>query len=115
MSIPCTPTRTEVIGKCYALPDERRGIEALRYLNRRINMITAGEDYFYMNAMQEGLKSSVFPKWTLSETAETGIRAYHHAIQARLPVAKLENKPRSGTIAKLNDQLAANENFQARH
>ena len=115
MSIPCTPTRTEVIGKCYALPDERRGIEALRYLNRRINMITAGEDYFYMNAMQEGLKSSVFPKWTLSETAETGIRAYHHAIQARLPVAKLENKPRPGTIAKLNDQLAANESFQARH
>ena len=115
MSIPCTPTRTEVIGKCYALPDERRGIKALRYLNRRINMITAGEDYFYMNAMQEGLKSSVFPKWTLSETAETGIRAYHRAIQARLPVAKLENKPRPGTIAKLNDQLAVNGNFQARH
>ncbi len=113
MTIPCTPTRTEVIGRCYALPDNRRGIEALRYLNRRINMITAGEDYFYMNAMQEGLKSSVFPKWTLSEIAETGVRAYHHAIQEQLPVAKLENKPRSGSIARVNDELATNGRSQA--
>ncbi len=115
MSIPCTPTHTEVIGRCYALPDNRRGIDALRYLNRRINMITAGEDYFYMNAMQEGLKSSAHPKWTLSQTAETGIRAYHQAIQAQLPVAKLANKPPRGTIAQVNDELVTNGHVLTGH
>ncbi len=109
MSMPVSLTQTNVIGKCYALPDNRRGIEALRYLNRRINMKTAAEDYFYMNSMQSGLNSSVFPQWTLSQTAETGIRAYHHAIQARLPVAKLKAKPQRGKIAEINDELAASE------
>ncbi len=114
MTVPRTPTHTEVIGKCYALPDNRRGMEALRYLNRRINMTTAGEDYFYMNAMQEGMRSSAFPKWTLSQTAETGIRAYHHAIQAHLPVARLESKPLGGTLSIVNDELLANEDAQVR-
>ena len=106
MSLPVNLTTTEVINKCYALPDNRKGIKAIRYLNRRINAITSDEDYFYMNSMQEGLSSSAYPQWTLSETAETGIRAYHHAIQAQLPVAKLRYKPNSGTIAEVNSLLA---------
>ncbi len=105
MTIPVSLTRTKVIGKCYALPDSRKGIEALRYLNRRINIQTMSEDYFYMESMQQGMNSSVYPQWTLSATAETGIRAYHHAIQARLPVAKLKNIPPHGTIAEVNDDM----------
>ena len=114
MTIPVDLTRTNVIAKCYALPDERRGIEALRYLNRRINVTTASEDYFYMESMQAGLNSSAYPQWTLSDTAETGIRAYHHAIQARLPVAILASRPPQGMLAKVNDELKANEPARVR-
>ena len=114
MSVPVSLTQTDVISKTYALPDNRKGIEALRYLNRRINITTGEEDYFYMESMQEGLKSSAYPNWTLHETAETGIRAYHHAIQTELPVARLRNKPERGTIARIND-LMANGHAQARH
>lgn len=109
MTIPVSLTRTNVIGKCYALPDNRRGIEALRYLNRRINIKTASEDYFYMESMQKGLQSSAYPQWTLSETAETGIRAYHHAIQSWLPVAKLKSKPPCGKVAQINDKMKTQE------
>ena len=114
MTIPVDLTRTNVIAKCYALPDDRREIEALRYLNRRINITTASEDYFYMESMQAGLNSSAYPQWTLSDIAETGIRAYHHAIQARLPVAKLANRPPQGMLAKVNDELKANEPARVR-
>ena len=106
MSIPVSIDRTDVISKCYALPDKRRGIDALRYLNRRINAATGKEDYFYMDSMQEGLRSSAYPQWTLSETAETGIRAYHRAIQAALPVTRLSRQPTRGTIFDVNESMS---------
>ncbi len=105
MSLPVTVTQTHIIGRCYALPDERRRTRALRYLNRRINYATTGEDYFYMNSMQEGLRSSAYPQWTLSTKAETGVRAYHHQIQRCLPVAKLRHRPAAGTLAQVNSML----------
>ncbi len=105
MSVPVSVKQTHIIGRCYALPDNRRRTRALRYLNRRINYATTGEDYFYMNSMQEGLRSSAYPQWTLSAKAETGVRAYHHQIQQRLPVAKLRHKPAAGTLAQVNSML----------
>ena len=105
MSIPVDISTTDILSRSYALPDNRSGIKALRYLNHRINMITDAEDSAYMTTIQEGLKSSAFPTWTLSESAETGVRAYHNAIQERLPIATLAKEPVSGTIATLNGSM----------
>ena len=105
MTMPVDSTHTKCISKTYALPDSRRCMTALRYLNRRMNKVTDDEDYFYMQTMQDGLNSSAYPEWTLSQTAETAVRHYHNAIQNALPVAKLRHKPPSGNVAAMNDLI----------
>ena len=109
MSIPIDLTHTQMVSRVYALPDERREIRALRYLNRRINKSTDMEDRFYMNTIQQGLTSTVFPKWTLSRTAELGVGAFHYEIQEHLPVAKMAHQPKPGTIAIFNDSMIADQ------
>ena len=94
------------ISRTYALEDPRREVAAARYLNQRINNETANEDQAYMLWLQQGMKSSAYPKWTLSETAETGVAAYHYLFQEIFPVAKLANEPQAGTVAKVNASLS---------
>ncbi len=106
MSIPIDLKHTRIISRVYALPDSRREAKVLRYLNRRINRATGYEDESYMITLQEGLNSSVFPKWNLSKIAETGVGAFHNLIQEKLPVARLVNQPQSGTVYGSNERLA---------
>ena len=106
MSIPMDLTNTRVRSRAYALPDDRREVSVSRYLNRRINKTTDYEDRAYMNTIQEGLNSSVFPRWNLSETAETGVGDFHNIIQSQLPVAKLAQQPKSGRVRQLNEAVA---------
>jgi len=106
MSVPIDLKRTKIISRTYALPDSRRAVQAVRYLNHRINRVTEFEDREYMITIQEGLKSSVFPKWTLSRRAETGIGDYHRIIQDYLPVTTLANQPASGSVRKINEQMS---------
>ncbi len=107
MSMPIDLTNTKVMSRMYALPDDRREVSLSRYLNRRINKTTDYEDRAYMNTIQEGLNSSVFPRWNLSETAETGVGDFHYIIQNQLPVAKLAQQPDSGLVKQLNEEVSA--------
>lgn len=59
-----------------------------------------------MNTIQEGLNSSVFPRWNLSETAETGVGDFHNIIQNQLPVAKLAHQPKFGSVKQLNEAVS---------
>ena len=104
MTLPVKPDLTIYRGGSYALPDSRRGIEALRYLNRRINFTTDEEDESYVRDMQVGRQSTAFPEQRLS-TLERGVRDYHHKLQGILPVAKLKNHPGQGKIATLNESM----------
>ncbi len=113
MSIPIDLLQTKIISRTYALPDARREVQAVRYLNRRINQTTEFEDRSYMITIQEGLKSSVFPKWKLSTYAETGVGQYHHAIQDHLPVTKLARQPAFGTVRTINDEMAQGHRRQS--
>ncbi len=106
MTIPKSLTETEIISRVYALPDERPGMKAVRYLNRRINKMTDEEDRAYTITIQECLKSSAYPDWNLHNAAETGVGAYHNAIQRRLPVAKLRNEPPVGAVRQLNQRMS---------
>ncbi len=104
MTLPKTPDTTWFLGNAYALPDQRREMRAVRYLNRRINEITDREDEQYVQAMQNGLRSSAFPKQTLS-SREQGVRHFHKAIQKVLPVAQLLHEPEDGHVTPCNASM----------
>ena len=107
MAVPISLNQTQVISRVYALPDSRREVKALRYLNRRINRVTELEDRTYMITLQEGLKSSAYPQWNLSNSAETGVEFFHRRVQDELPVARLLQQPDPETVRGFNSQLAA--------
>jgi phenylpropionate dioxygenase-like ring-hydroxylating dioxygenase large terminal subunit len=106
MTIPVSTTQTRYIGCAFGLIDDRREVAAVRYLNQRINGITDSEDEQFVNDMQEGMRSSVFPEPTLSST-EHGVRHFHRAIQAVFPVARLRDQPASGTMKSVNETMKA--------
>ena len=105
MTLPLDIDRTVYRGAAYGLPDSRRGIDAVRYLNRRINRETSEEDESFVRWMQEGLDSSAFPEQKLS-SLESGVRVFHKRIQQELPVARLANQPGMGMTGAMNDRAS---------
>lgn len=101
MTLPITPDSTWFLGRAFALPDDRREVHAVRYLNRRINYFTDREDEQFVRAMQDGLRSSAFPEQTLSDK-EQGVRNFHKAVQKVLPVARLADEPGPGRVTGCN-------------
>ena len=106
MTIPVSIDQTIYRGCSYALADDRREAIAAQYLNRRINFETEREDESFVRAMQDGMKSSVFPEPNLS-SIEQGVQDFHHQIQSLLPVASLKHHPGTGKIADTNNELIA--------
>lgn len=104
MTLPDQPDSTWYLGRSYGLPDARREVRAARYLSRRINDVTEGEDESFVRAMQDGLDSSAFPEQILS-SREQGVRHFHKEIQTRLPVARLASEPSDDIIADPGFQL----------
>ena len=106
MTIPLSPQKTLLTGASYALPDTRREIDAVRYLNLRINRITGQEDENFIMRMHNGMKSSAFPQPELS-SLESGVREFHHKIQEVLPVTRLKRSPGADKMIKTNEAMAA--------
>ena len=104
MTIPVSTQKTILKGASYALPDSRRGMDAVRYLNRRINRITGDEDVSFVMRMHEGMKSSAFPEPELS-SLESGVREFHHRIQAVLPVTRLKQSPGAEKMSEVNNAM----------
>jgi len=106
MTIPVSVDKTRYVGCTYGLPDTRREVAACRYLNGRINGITEEEDESFVEDMQEGMRSSVFPEPTLS-SVEQGVKQFHHKIQTMFPVARLRDEPAMGNVARVNQKLSS--------
>ncbi len=104
MTIPVSTQKTILKGASYALPDSRRGMDAVRYLSRRINRITGDEDVSFVMRMHEGMKSSAFPEPELS-SLESGVREFHHRIQAVLPVTRLKQSPGAEKMLEVNNAM----------
>ena len=104
MTLPRSPDSTWFLGRAYALQDSRRTINAVRYLNRRINYYTDREDEQFVRAMQDGLRSSAFPQQILSER-EQGVRSFHKALQEILPVARISQEPGYGQVTAENVRM----------
>ncbi len=104
MTLPVSADKTRVRGAAYALPDPRPEINAVRYLNRRINNATSAEDENFVRQLQDGMQSSVFPQPNLS-SIEHGVREFHRQLQELLPVARLKHHPGKGQVAQTNLSL----------
>lgn len=104
MTVPDAVNQTRYISRTYALPDNRREVQASRFLNVRINTETADEDDTYVGWLQQGMKSSAWQEPRLS-SLEEGVRYFHHCIQGALPVSRLRDAPKEGDMARLNKQM----------
>ncbi|NKB62915.1 MAG: Rieske 2Fe-2S domain-containing protein [Gammaproteobacteria bacterium] len=104
MTLPISTKETVYRGAAYALPDPRKGMDAIRYLNRRINTSTEKEDESFVNWMQEGLRSSVFEQRNLS-TLESGVKHFHQYIMQQIPVGRLKHHPGNGNVTTTNHDM----------
>lgn len=66
--IPVSPTETLIREVAYVLPDDRREMQAARYLNWRINREVNAEDTAIINRVQDGMASSSFDMGPLAKT-----------------------------------------------
>ena len=104
MTVPEAPDKLRFITRYFALPDARHEAKAAQYLSLRINEQVGLEDESFVDWVQEGLHSSVYPKATLS-SIESGVSSFHQEIQTLLPVGRLNHEPEPGTVAQINDSM----------
>ena len=99
-TLPRDAGRTMVRGRAYALPDTRREVRAVRYLNGRINAEASREDERYFRWLGAAMHSSVFPRDRLS-TIEAGVANFHEQVKRALPIARQEIEPSDGELRRL--------------
>ncbi|MEM7226012.1 MAG: SRPBCC family protein [Pseudomonadota bacterium] len=103
-AFPIAPGRCLMRGRTYALPDDRREMRAVRYLNDRINKRVGEEDRDIAAWSAAGMHSSGFEGSILSDK-EVGVRALHDFIRAEIPVARSEQPPAIGRVADQNRRM----------
>jgi phenylpropionate dioxygenase-like ring-hydroxylating dioxygenase large terminal subunit len=84
--------RCAIRGGTFGLPDERREMRVLRYLNARINRQVQREDEFLCRRVQRGLASSSYEPGPLSKL-ENCMLEFHDLIRSRIPEVRLASAP----------------------
>ncbi|GAA4018133.1 aromatic ring-hydroxylating dioxygenase subunit alpha [Sphingomonas swuensis] len=90
--LPLSATRTMIREISYALPDERREMRAVRYLNWRINRRVNAEDTELIGRVQEGMRSPSYQPGPLG-TSEVSLRAFAQKLRRLIPEARLPAPP----------------------
>ncbi len=85
--LPRGPGRCLIRGGTFGLPDSRREMRVLRYLNARINRQVQREDAFLCARVQRGLASSVYTPGPLS-AYESCVAQFHDVIRAAIPAVR---------------------------
>jgi phenylpropionate dioxygenase-like ring-hydroxylating dioxygenase large terminal subunit len=86
--------RTRIRGANFALPDDRREMKLLRYLNSRINRLVQREDAFLCDRVQKGIVTTGYQPGPLSEY-EVCVKQFHDMIRERIPETRLAKAPMS--------------------
>ena len=94
-SIPLSPTRTVIREIAYVLPDARREMRAVRYLNWRINRRVSAEDKDLIERVQHGMASRSYTVGPLGDS-EVSLKSFGRRIRALIPEAKLHRAPVQG-------------------
>ncbi len=93
--LPVSPTKTLIREIAYALPDDRREMQAARYLNWRINRQVNAEDTWLIERVQDGMESESFTVGPLGES-EVALRNFCGRIRNLIPEARMHRKPAMG-------------------
>lgn len=93
--LPVSPTETLIREISYAVPDDRREMKAVRYLNWRINRQVNAEDTWLINRVQDGMASESFTVGPLAET-EVALRNFCRKIRNLIPEARQHRSPPPG-------------------
>jgi phenylpropionate dioxygenase-like ring-hydroxylating dioxygenase large terminal subunit len=93
--IPISPTETLVREIAYALPDDRREMRAVRYLNWRINRRVSLEDKGLIERVQAGMGSRSYSPGPLGHN-EVGLRSFARRMREVIPESRLERAPGPG-------------------
>jgi carnitine monooxygenase subunit len=90
--VPVSATRTLIREIAYVLPDARREMKAVRYLNWRINRQVNAEDTDLINRVQAGMASSSYDAGPLG-TTEVCLRQFARKYRELAPAARHRRRP----------------------
>jgi phenylpropionate dioxygenase-like ring-hydroxylating dioxygenase large terminal subunit len=90
--LPRGPGKCTIRGGCFALPDTRREMRVLRYLNSRINRQVQREDEFLCRRVQQGIASESYEPGPLSRL-ENCMLEFHDLLRERIPEVRLPAPP----------------------
>lgn len=93
--IPLTSTTSLIREISYALPDDRREMKAVRYLNWRINRRVNAEDTQLITRVQQGMQSPTYVAGPLG-VSEVCLRSFAKKLRRMIPEARLESPPPAG-------------------
>jgi phenylpropionate dioxygenase-like ring-hydroxylating dioxygenase large terminal subunit len=93
--LPVSPTETLIREITYALPDDRREMRAVRYLNWRINRRVNAEDTVLIKRVQLGMQSRTYKAGPLGES-EVCLRSFARKLRRLIPEARMEQPPAPG-------------------
>src|SRR5436190_3047612 len=95
--LPVSSTETLLREITYALPDDRREMKAVRYLNWRINRRVNAEDTELITRVQLGMQSSSYKSGPLG-TSEVCLRSFAQKLRKMVPEARLDRPPPPGWL-----------------
>jgi phenylpropionate dioxygenase-like ring-hydroxylating dioxygenase large terminal subunit len=94
-SIPLSPTKTIIREIAYVLPDARREMRAVRYLNWRINRLVSLEDKALIERVQHGMASRSYTTGPLGD-GEVSLKSFGRRMRDLIPAARLHTAPAPG-------------------
>lgn len=99
--LPVSATKSVIREISYGLPDDRREMKAVRYLNWRINRRVNAEDTELITRVQQGMASPTYVAGPLG-TSEVCLRSFAQKLRRLIPEARLEQPPAPGWSQRSN-------------
>ncbi len=96
--IPVSPTETMIREIAYVLPDDRREMNAARYLNWRVNRLVNAEDTKLIARVQDGMATQSYTQGPLG-LGEVCLRSFARKMRILIPEARMPCKPAPGWSA----------------
>ena len=93
--LPVSATESLLREISYALPDDRREMKIVRYLNWRINRRVNAEDTELITRVQLGMQSPTYVAGPLG-TSEVCLRSFAKKLRKLIPEARLDSQPPAG-------------------
>jgi phenylpropionate dioxygenase-like ring-hydroxylating dioxygenase large terminal subunit len=93
--LPVSATESMIREISYAVPDDRREMKAVRYLNWRINRRVNAEDTELITRVQLGMQSPTYKAGPLGKS-EVCLRSFSKKLRRMIPEARLDSPPPDG-------------------